>query len=43
MPLAEISGERTCGAMLGIVFTINGFAGALAPMIMGWGCQAAGG
>lgn len=43
MLLGEITGHRAYPALLGIVFTINGFAGALAPVIMGWVYQAAGG
>lgn len=34
--LAELVGRRSYGTLLGIVFTINGFLGALAPGLTGW-------
>jgi len=43
MLLGEIIGQRAYASMLGIIFTINGFVGALAPAIMGWAYEIAGG
>jgi MFS family permease len=43
MLLSEIIGQRTYAAMLGIVFTVNGFLAALAPAIMGWAYETTGG
>ena len=34
--LGDIVGTRSFAALLGIVFTINGFIGALAPALTGW-------
>ncbi|WP_079730428.1 MFS transporter [Novosphingobium mathurense] len=36
MLLGEIIGQRAYTAMLGVVFTINGFVGAMAPALVGW-------
>lgn len=36
MVLVELAGARSFAALLGIVFTVNGFIGALAPGITGW-------
>jgi cyanate permease len=43
MLLSEIIGQRAYAAMLGIVFTVNGFLAALAPVVMGWAYEATGG
>ncbi|WP_375196711.1 nitrate/nitrite transporter [Sphingobium sp.] len=40
MLLTEMIGQRAYAAMLGIIFTINGFVGALAPVAMGWAYEA---
>lgn len=34
--LGELVGPQSFGSLLGIVFTINGFVGALAPVLTGW-------
>lgn len=34
--LADLVGRRSYGTLLGIVFTINGFLGAVAPGLTGW-------
>ena len=36
MLLGEIIGRRAYTALLGVVFTITGFVGALAPTLVGW-------
>lgn len=43
MLLSEIIGQRAYTAMLGVIFTVNGFVGALAPAVMGWAYGVAGG
>lgn len=43
MLLTEMIGLRAYAAMLGIIFTINGFVGALAPVAVGWAYEASGG
>lgn len=43
MLLTEMIGQRAYPAMLGIIFTINGFVGALAPVAVGWAYEASGG
>ena len=43
MLLGEIIGQRAYAAMLGIVFTVNGFLAALAPAVMGWAYEVTGG
>ncbi|WP_176592239.1 MFS transporter [Sphingobium sp. EM0848] len=40
MLLTEMIGQRAYAAMLGIIFTINGFVGALAPVAVGWAYEA---
>ena len=41
--LGEMIGRRAYPAMLGIVFTVTGVVGALAPLLMGWLYTATGG
>lgn len=43
MVLNEMIGQRAYPAMLGILFTIAGVVGALAPILMGWLYMATGG
>ena len=43
MLLTELIGQRAYPAMLGIIFTLNGFVGALAPVAVGWAYEASGG
>lgn len=43
MVLGEMIGQRAYPAMLGIVFTVTGVVGALAPVLMGWLYAATGG
>ena len=41
--LSEVVGRRSYGTLLGIVFTINAFLGAIAPGLTGWLHDAGGG